>query len=29
MSKLNERCHNIDILKDAKLLDAISSVLED
>ena len=29
MSKLNERCHNIDILKDTKLLDAISSVLED
>ena len=29
MSKLAERCHDTDILKDAKLLDAISSALED
>ena len=28
MSKLAEKCHDTDILKDAKLLDAISSALE-
>ena len=28
MSKLAEKCHDADILKDAKLLDAISSALE-
>ena len=29
ISKHTERCHDTDILKDAKLLDAISSALED